>query len=255
MRSSLHMLFLFWLLAAQDPSPEKIRELIGKLGDDEYAVRERATRELEAAGEAASHGLAAAVDSIDPEVAWRARQILEEISRRAYSLTLRCPKEFSKTDAIRIEAVFNNRTKSEITLLSEGFKIKVWLVEAHEEPACNGRIFRSTSSARSSRGCLLWESDFATLAGGAEHAWVFGDMKSGTGFDVSDVVAKKYPDISASAPTLAGRYRVVVTYRYDRPSYMGLCLRQCTSHPDPYKPWNRCFDRMLQAETEFVITR
>src|SRR5262249_19417550 len=57
------------------PTAEEIAKWIKDLGDLRFPVRERATRSLEAAGPAAVKPLAQAMQSTDPEVQRRARQI------------------------------------------------------------------------------------------------------------------------------------------------------------------------------------
>jgi hypothetical protein len=69
---------LRWL-REQTPDPErrkKLRELIRRLGDDEFAVREKAEADLKAAGAPALPLLREAARSADPEVATRARRCL-----------------------------------------------------------------------------------------------------------------------------------------------------------------------------------
>jgi hypothetical protein len=63
----------------QKPDPElakKIEKLIGRLGDEEFGVREAAYNELREIGEPARTWLKKALDSKDPEVRWRASRLL-----------------------------------------------------------------------------------------------------------------------------------------------------------------------------------
>ncbi|MEQ8763884.1 MAG: PDZ domain-containing protein [Planctomycetota bacterium] len=62
-----------------DVSQERISRLIGRLGNQEFRERERAMKELEAIGEPAKQDLERAAQSKDPEVRWRARQLLSKI--------------------------------------------------------------------------------------------------------------------------------------------------------------------------------
>jgi hypothetical protein len=67
-------------LALQDQ--DNIRDLIRKLGSDDFATREQATDALKKAGKAAKEPLQkAAEESEDPEVRQRAKDILEEMSK------------------------------------------------------------------------------------------------------------------------------------------------------------------------------
>ncbi len=62
--------------AATRATPEEIARAVEQLGDDSFAVRERASKLLWQAGRAAEPALAQAAKSRDPEVAARARRIL-----------------------------------------------------------------------------------------------------------------------------------------------------------------------------------
>ncbi len=70
-----------FLAAEESPAPSKakIASLIGDLGAEKAAVRDRASKDLEAIGEPAVPALKEAANSDDPEVAWRARTILDHI--------------------------------------------------------------------------------------------------------------------------------------------------------------------------------
>ena len=67
---------------ADAPTEQQIREAIEQLGDSRFAVRERATKFLWNAGEAAGKHLAEAANSSDPEVVRRARILLDRIAYR-----------------------------------------------------------------------------------------------------------------------------------------------------------------------------
>jgi hypothetical protein len=69
-------------LRSQAPSKERLekaRALIRKLGDDTFEVREKASKELVLLGALALPVLRAATSDADPEIARRARHLLEEI--------------------------------------------------------------------------------------------------------------------------------------------------------------------------------
>ncbi len=69
-------------LAAEEgaaPPKERIASLVKDLGAEKADVRDRATKELESIGEPARPALKEAAKSDDPEVAWRARTILDHI--------------------------------------------------------------------------------------------------------------------------------------------------------------------------------
>ncbi len=60
-------------------TPEAIQQLIASLGQPAWAERQRASRELAALGAAARPALEAASQSADPEVAWRAKALLQRL--------------------------------------------------------------------------------------------------------------------------------------------------------------------------------
>lgn len=64
----------------------RLDELIAGLGDERWPVRERSQRELEALGLAAIRKVQAAKNSEDPEIAFRARQILDAYDLRQEAL-------------------------------------------------------------------------------------------------------------------------------------------------------------------------
>src|SRR5262245_57283983 len=66
------------------PPPAEVAGLIGRLGDDDFAVREAATSRLMLAGDPALDALYKALASDDPEVRHRARRIVAAIEARLY---------------------------------------------------------------------------------------------------------------------------------------------------------------------------
>ncbi len=78
--------FLQKVLATRDPT-RQVQALVKKLGDESWDVREGATKELTAFGPAAAPFLEDAVKSGDPEVSWRARQILNAQSQKPQDIS------------------------------------------------------------------------------------------------------------------------------------------------------------------------
>lgn len=70
--------------AQTTPTPEEINRAIEELGDDKFAVRERASNFLWKTGKAAEVALVKAATSRDPEVALRARRILRKFKYGIY---------------------------------------------------------------------------------------------------------------------------------------------------------------------------
>jgi hypothetical protein len=66
----------------QPLKPEEVKRLVGELGNDDYAVRDNASRQLMQAGEEALEAVAAAREADDAEIASRARKIYEALSQR-----------------------------------------------------------------------------------------------------------------------------------------------------------------------------
>lgn len=77
-------LLLFWALA-QEPAPteQKYEALVQQLGDDDFAKREAAEKELRAAGKAAHSALQKGLESDDLEIRERCRRILEDSNEEA----------------------------------------------------------------------------------------------------------------------------------------------------------------------------
>jgi hypothetical protein len=69
-------------LSAQQDDEKQIKELIEKLGDDSFDVREKAMDELFGIGGKAKKFLEDAKNHKDPEVRWRAERLLEIIPTR-----------------------------------------------------------------------------------------------------------------------------------------------------------------------------
>jgi hypothetical protein len=73
------MTLILTLLLSLAQDPDRIQDLIRKLGSEDYATREQATRELEKIGKSARPALQkAAEESEDPEVRQRAQNLLDE---------------------------------------------------------------------------------------------------------------------------------------------------------------------------------
>ena len=93
---------------------ERIGKLIEQLGNGRFAVREAATKELDAIGEAALPALKKAATSTDREVAQRATALVEKISKRGENARLSAPTvvELSFKDTPVPEAVAELSKKS-----------------------------------------------------------------------------------------------------------------------------------------------
>jgi hypothetical protein len=68
---------------AREGDEERLRQLVRRLGDESYAVRERASHELVAAGSLARAVLREALESPDREISWRAERCLAQIDKAA----------------------------------------------------------------------------------------------------------------------------------------------------------------------------
>jgi hypothetical protein len=82
---------LLAFLRKQTPDPadlEKARKLVRQLGDDKFAVREKATAELIALGTVALPLLKEALNNKDLEVSRRAEQCLQQIGERSNKVTV-----------------------------------------------------------------------------------------------------------------------------------------------------------------------
>jgi HEAT repeat protein len=72
------------LAAATDEPPPKVEKLIQQLSNSEFAERQEASRQLQKLGEPAAEALQkAATSNPDPEIRWRAAQLLAGLKGRA----------------------------------------------------------------------------------------------------------------------------------------------------------------------------
>jgi uncharacterized protein (TIGR03067 family) len=70
----------------KDTEAERIARLVKQLGDDDFAKREAASKELDGIGEPALPALRKAASNDDPEIRLRAERILRDIAARALAL-------------------------------------------------------------------------------------------------------------------------------------------------------------------------
>jgi hypothetical protein len=75
---------LVWAEPPAPPSKEQIARWVRQLGDDDFATRENAARQLWEAGQVAEEPLRAALKSDDPEVVRRARAVLDKFQWGLY---------------------------------------------------------------------------------------------------------------------------------------------------------------------------
>ncbi len=146
------------------PSPEQIARLIAQLGDDDFAIREKATRRLWEAGKAAEPALTRALQSDDPEVKRRAGDVLEKFRWGIYPDTpaevLALIERYQAGDRTAKQAVIGE-------LLDKGGKgcavlLKIATAETNEEVRRElfTQIGQDTGRAFPS---LLAENDFGAL--------------------------------------------------------------------------------------------
>jgi len=239
--------FLLLLGFRNDPLDSLIRDL----GSDDVEVRERASAELRRRGPETRTALERARRSADPEISARAREILE--SRVSLELDLDFEQILtSLAEPLIASAKLINGTGDEIVAYPAGFSVRVVLLELFEEPAEVRCQFSRRYGCGGRAGCALSEDHFKRIAPGADLPRGFGDLRSRS-IETSEELRAAHPAPLPGTLTAPGRYRVIATYTYDPRRYLGRCLRDCATHLDPAKPWNRCAARTLQTEAEFVI--
>src|SRR5262249_45271222 len=86
-RYVLTLLFLATLALAEQPTKEQIARWVKGLGDDSYGVRELASKRLWEAGAAAESAVTEAAKNPDPEIARRARTLVEKFRWGIYADT------------------------------------------------------------------------------------------------------------------------------------------------------------------------
>ncbi|HXX93548.1 MAG TPA: hypothetical protein VEN81_07935 [Planctomycetota bacterium] len=244
---------------AQEPAPpeslskDRILQLIEQLADEDVQRRDEATIELQRAGMKVHQELEEASHSSNPERAGRADRLLGILNRMRISIQVPNLERVPKGKPIPAELRILHPTSEGGFYFREGFTLTVWLLELQEEPPQEGRLVHGTSNARAANGCALSTFDFIRLTPANEHVESIEDLRTRWEFEIAEKVLEKYPKISLEAPTLAGRYRLVATYGYDRAKYLELCSKGCREHSDPRAPWNRAIKTLPQAELEFVI--
>jgi hypothetical protein len=116
------------------PSQEeavRIRKLIQNLGDDDYLVRESATRELMALGEIVLPAGREAMASTDPEVQLRATKIVRDLERKSMGDNgalvpgIRAMRVKTQTDAKEISARDDKGRRIQIVQNDKGIDITV----------------------------------------------------------------------------------------------------------------------------------
>jgi tetratricopeptide (TPR) repeat protein len=118
--------------AAPPPSREDIARWVQQLGDKRFANREQASKRLWAAGQQAEAALRTARQSADPEVARRAREILDKFKYGIYPDT---PKNVLKliADYRTGEQAVQQRSVQELFKLGQpGWRVIAKLVAAEE---------------------------------------------------------------------------------------------------------------------------
>ena len=98
-------------LMLQDDASRQVQELLGKLQSDQIEIREAAGSALAVLGEAALPELTLAAGSSDPDLASRARKVLEvirsEIAQRTFE---KIEAEWIKSTTGKINVTYSSRT-------------------------------------------------------------------------------------------------------------------------------------------------
>jgi hypothetical protein len=153
------MLRLLLVLAFLPPQDDDLRALVRRLGDDDPATRDRASRALEKRGQASAEALAEAMDSPDLEVRTRAATLLgwvdpssllasRIIAQRELKLRLIAgphPVEEDKAYVDGVELTFERRR-----WIQDG-KTRGSVIHVHPRVYLDGDVALSVASARSSR--------------------------------------------------------------------------------------------------------
>jgi len=231
------------LLAALQSSG--IADLVARLADDDVEARERATQELIRAGDLARPALERAASSRDPELASRAQSILRAIGPMEIAVA-----SGSKDDRVPVTWTLKNLGAEEEIYFMPGLLRRIVLLELFED-TMNARPGMFCFSGRYGP-CLLDESDFLTVWIGENHEIRIDDLRS-CGMDIDPPLMARFPELDMTGVSLAGRYRLEYSYRFDRAAYKRRCAKSCSSHDDPAMPWNRAVTRPLDASAEFIL--
>lgn len=116
--------------------PEEIAAAVRQLGDDDFRTREKASQFLWEAGQAAEAAVRRAANSDDPEVAVRARRILEKFALGIYPDT---PPEVLKLIEEFRRATSDSRKESALRRLQQGGHFRTLMALIRNEPNASVR--------------------------------------------------------------------------------------------------------------------
>ena len=153
----LVLLLLLWSVlgvaqAEKAPDEKVVAALVGKLGDEEFAVREKAEKELEAFGEPVLEPLRKFRGHPDPEVRGRIKQLISRLMIEGNELEWIDPKNeanqkfWSEMGGAGTRLVFKNVSRQSVRIywLEPDGSRRVWrgILEPGEEAVCQ-RSYRN----------------------------------------------------------------------------------------------------------------
>jgi tetratricopeptide (TPR) repeat protein len=142
------------------PTPEDIARAIRQLGDDRFLIREKASKFLWSAGQAAESALNAAAKSSDQEVARRARRILERFKYGIYPDTPRHIVDLINEARAGDAGARQAAVKKLFALGRPGYTVVLKLAAAEENPDFRRTLFQQLrAEAPRLAGALLAEGN------------------------------------------------------------------------------------------------
>jgi tetratricopeptide (TPR) repeat protein len=150
--------------ASEQSTKEQIARWVKDLGDDSYATRQEASRRLWEAGQAAEEAVAEAVKSSDPEVARRARALMDKFKWGIYPDTppkvVELIQRYRGSDANAKQAI----VRELFALGNSGCTALLRITKAEPDDGLRPRLFQQIAlEAAHAAPALLQEGQYATL--------------------------------------------------------------------------------------------
>jgi hypothetical protein len=237
------------VLAVLLSGTSEVDQLVADLGDDNVQIRDRAVSELLRRGREARAALEGARSSQDLEVRARARDILNRTSPLQILFEFD-PERADANETLNLSLRLINESNEEAVFFSYGISTRIVLLQLFEAPREGTIVFDGCSIRRT--GCRLSEDDFVRVAPGCGFRRSHRPIHTREA-DVGPEIRSRFPNIHFWKAELAGSYKVVASYRFDRAAYKSRCAKGCPDHDDPRKLWNRCSSYPTESERFFTI--
>lgn len=221
---------------------------VGKLSDDDPAVRSEAARQLTALGADALPALRTARDGArDPDHRIVLERLIADIERELFFKNLGIDLVLPEA-APTLEAVANS-----------GYPFTIRLSNANDRDVLMLAYFTIRVLDKDGRE-LERDDDFARMGALFYDCYLdnvrFRTLAAGATVDVpADLGAEPDPvgfHLGWKIPA-AGEYTVEVTYAYDRATWMAKCRAGCAHHEEEGRKWNQAIEWSRTVTTKITV--